>query len=68
MFFCSFSNESNLAGVQTGDKILIDTNTIKSEAVLAYLECELRHKYNGQTIAKGVQTRCIPSPLEHFTS
>lgn len=50
---------SYLKGAREGDTIVIDAKAIKTGKTLAYLECELRNKDNGQVIAKGSQTKYI---------
>lgn len=53
---------SYLKGAREGDTIIVDAKAVKTGKTLAYLECELRNKDNGQIIAKGSQTKFIASP------
>lgn len=53
---------SYLKGAREGDTIVIDAKAVKTGKTLAYLECELRNKDNGQVIAKGSQTKYIAKP------
>lgn len=53
-FHCSY-----LKGAREGDLIEIDARAVKTGKTLAYLECELRNKANGQIIAKGSQTKFV---------
>lgn len=57
-FFC-WTLGSYLKGAREGDTIEIDARTVKTGKTLAYLECELRNKTNGQIIAKGSQTKYV---------
>lgn len=50
---------SYLKGAHEGDTIEIDARILKTGKTLAYLECELRNKTNGQIIAKGSQTKYV---------
>lgn len=44
--------------------MIVDAKTVRAGKILAYMECELRHKGNGKIIAKGTQTRYLASPME----
>lgn len=57
--FVSFINCSYLKGAREGDTVIVDAKAVKTGKTLAYLECELRNKANGQIIAKGSQTKYI---------
>ncbi|XP_031638677.1 acyl-coenzyme A thioesterase 13-like [Contarinia nasturtii] len=50
---------SYLKGAREGDTVVIDAKAVKTGKTLAYLECELRNKENGQIIAKGSQTKYV---------
>lgn len=55
----SFMINSYLKSAREGDTIVVDAKAVKTGKTLAYLECELRNKDNGQIIAKGSQTKFI---------
>lgn len=50
---------SYLKGAREGDTVVIDATAVRTGKTLAYLECELRNKNTGQTLAKGTQTKYI---------
>ncbi|CAD7080781.1 unnamed protein product [Hermetia illucens] len=50
---------SYMKAARLGDEVIVDAKAIRAGKLLAYLECELRHKKDGSLIAKGTQTKYV---------
>ncbi|EDW17737.1 acyl-coenzyme A thioesterase 13 [Drosophila mojavensis] len=52
-------NVSYLKTARVGDEVLIEANLVRAGKMLAFIDCQLRHKKDNSVIAKGTHTKYV---------